>query len=696
MKLSLKLKFLIVVLFIIILDNCIIVNAETSSYIYKTVKTSTITSGATLQNITMLTKNGWINVKQVKVNLSNPNIKVDTLYNLESINKPTNVKNLAKLNSSVAAINGNFFNYIKENNEVSPIGFLMNSEKLLSVDTELNSTKNVFSSFNISKNNTASISYLKSDMKIVAPNGKSDKVLRYNKPYIYHEDLCIIDSKMSKYSIGSDNPTKELAEMLVVDGTVKEIRDSNPKIEIPENGYIVIGRKTHKNFLLQNFKIGDEVILDVKTSVDWKTLKSSITGGSAIIINGNTPKVYSHDASNASRNPRTTIGIDKSGKNIFFVTVDGRQKTSIGMSMFELSDYLLSIGCYNAINLDGGGSTSIVARKEGDFDVSNINSPSDGNLRNIASGIGIFSNLKSNSISKLKLITSNVLNNVIVGNFLDLKVSAFDEYDNPLKFNDEDVNWSIDNSNAQIKDGKLYANSKGKIKLTASINGVSTSIEIKILPKISLEVDSDYIEKINPNGKKILVFGQNSKEKNILEQLYIKNLCKKVNKNYDSVVFIGNTEHKTSYLYKPSLSTNKDNKSIIIGDSMLIQLDLNSRSLKSEAEKNWTWFLNQLNSNFNGNNIFIFSTIDPYFMKDELELDIFKEVLNNKSLNKNIWVIYNGTKNDVFTNENVKFISVANFNDFNLTPEKDSSYEYLLINILNGEATYTFKSLFED
>ena len=61
-----------------------------------------------------------------------------------------------------------------------------------------------------------------------------------------------------------------------------------------------------------------------------------------------------------ARHPRTAVGVRDDG-TLFFVTVDGRQPgKSVGMSIPELSGLMLELGCQFAINLDGGGSTTMV------------------------------------------------------------------------------------------------------------------------------------------------------------------------------------------------------------------------------------------------------------------------------------------------------------------------------------------------
>lgn len=61
-----------------------------------------------------------------------------------------------------------------------------------------------------------------------------------------------------------------------------------------------------------------------------------------------------------NRHPRTFVALDKSGTRVWMGTVDGRQATSLGMSFPEMAVFLQGIGAWDAVNLDGGGSTTFV------------------------------------------------------------------------------------------------------------------------------------------------------------------------------------------------------------------------------------------------------------------------------------------------------------------------------------------------
>lgn len=76
--------------------------------------------------------------------------------------------------------------------------------------------------------------------------------------------------------------------------------------------------------------------------------------GAADSVEGTFPRF------SAQRHPRSAIGVSRDSTHVYLVAVDGRQETSDGMTLAELADFLVSIGVYQGLNLDGGGSTALV------------------------------------------------------------------------------------------------------------------------------------------------------------------------------------------------------------------------------------------------------------------------------------------------------------------------------------------------
>jgi len=71
------------------------------------------------------------------------------------------------------------------------------------------------------------------------------------------------------------------------------------------------------------------------------------------------------------RHPRSLIGFDADTSHLFLAAIDGRSKASVGMTLVEAAGFLYSLGVVHALNLDGGGSTTLV------IDGKIVNVPSD-------------------------------------------------------------------------------------------------------------------------------------------------------------------------------------------------------------------------------------------------------------------------------------------------------------------------------
>ena len=116
--------------------------------------------------------------------------------------------------------------------------------------------------------------------------------------------------------------------------------------------------------------------LSTGTAPDLSGVKTAIGGGPALVRNG---KVIAPDT-NPVRHPRTAIGWNKD--RFFMVAVDGRQRNlSVGMTYVELAEYMAKLGCAEALNLDGGGSTTCWVLGQV------MNSPSEGHERNMANAL---------------------------------------------------------------------------------------------------------------------------------------------------------------------------------------------------------------------------------------------------------------------------------------------------------------------
>jgi hypothetical protein len=111
--------------------------------------------------------------------------------------------------------------------------------------------------------------------------------------------------------------------------------------------------------------------------------------GSLLVENGENRGATAQVAP-TQRHPRTAAGVSRDGRTLLLVVVDGRQPGwSIGATLPELARLVLDAGAWNAVNLDGGGSSAMWHRQPGAPAGRTLNRPSDGRVRPVANHFGV-------------------------------------------------------------------------------------------------------------------------------------------------------------------------------------------------------------------------------------------------------------------------------------------------------------------
>ena len=175
---------------------------------------------------------------------------------------------------------------------------------------------------------------------------------------------------------GFNMSTGEPGGLLVMNGVEYHAVDGGGFFGILKDGTAVIGSQADYNAMK------DEV-------------QEGVGGfGTTLVKDGKVTITATSDYYN-SRASRTAVGITRTGKVVFMV-LDGRQEPfSCGGSMQEIAQIMMEAGCVEAINLDGGGSTTFVAKQEGEDELSVVNSPSDGFQRSVSTSLMMVSTAPS-------------------------------------------------------------------------------------------------------------------------------------------------------------------------------------------------------------------------------------------------------------------------------------------------------------
>ena len=176
-------------------------------------------------------------------------------------------------------------------------------------------------------------------------------------------------------------------------------------------------------------------------------------------------------AEGGDRAGRTAIGITATGKVVFMV-LDGRQGAlSAGGNMREIAQIMLEAGCVTAVNLDGGGSTTYVAREPGATELSVVNSPSDGAARSVSTSLLMVSTAPDSTAFDRAVIDSEYAY-FTVGSGDTFTATAVGATGNVVDM-PEGVEWAVSNEEigSITADGVFTAKANGDATVQLKLDG---------------------------------------------------------------------------------------------------------------------------------------------------------------------------------------------------------------------------------
>lgn len=253
-----------------------------------------------------------------------------------------------------------------------------------------------------------------------------------------------------------------------VSATVLAVNSDADTLPINEGGAILAARGA-KAELFKQFSPGTKVVLKWTTKgFDWTKVSNVVGGGPYLISEGKGTidwKAAGFGEKFATdRHPRTAIGRTREG-DVVLVVVDGRQPMSVGASLEEMTKIMSDLGCDEAINLDGGGSST--------FNVLgvNLNRPSDGTERKVANGVLLYGRTDPATVEGLKISGPT---EVVDGAPVNLRV--LDSNGKPIS--NRHILWSAMGAGWVDQNGTVRAFQEGQVTVTAFARGQVMTLQI--------------------------------------------------------------------------------------------------------------------------------------------------------------------------------------------------------------------------
>jgi len=342
----------------------------------------------------------------------------------------------------IAAVNADFFARAGKNYTTLPLGFHVQDGELVTLPDLSRSV------FYLTKDGKAGIERFRPNTWISGPDQLLYPLAAMNRPpetaevslftprfgQVSRAEPVTSQLTLSDLS-GPFLPNREVTAKVVS----RAVADSVP---IPPNGAVLAANGVAA-YALRNLKEGDQITLRLGLQPNLGEIAQAVGGGPRLVREGAVSIEHRlerfSDSFAARRHPRTGLGLN--GNQLLLVTVDGRQPGySAGMTLREFANLFVDLGCREAMNLDGGGSTTMVIRGQV------VNSPSDGVERRVANALALFSlapALPPGAPPRppVRIILQPDQASVLAAQQMRMTVQGLDEYTEPTPISPTSVQW---------------------------------------------------------------------------------------------------------------------------------------------------------------------------------------------------------------------------------------------------------------
>ena len=438
-----------------------------SGTFYQKKEVEKIADGVEHIKISKLRADGWVDIHVLKVMPQTPGLELQTLRSGIWQQKET-LKNMADQNTRPVwgAVNASYFNASGNYSEGQGFEFdrgLVHNDNLLRPGLFEDIGGKLFVSHSQKLSVTAADTGEDLGITLKLANnfpGTDGASIYNNKVYA---DSKALDAGGEYYKVK------------VRDETVQEIVPPYTLTEFGEGEYALVFAPQMAAYL-EKLPVGRRIQIKTDSGIALDWLRLAIPGGGYVLQNGQFANAGQLVQPN-KRHPRTALGVDAAKNILYMVVVDGRGG-SIGATHYELSEYLRELGITDAVSMDGGGSSALVARNLGDLQVNVENLPSDNYQRKLINGLAVVSTRTAGPAAEL--IVTAEKHKTFAGTPVKLTLRAVDTNAMPVAVTPEQAVWQVTGVDGSVQAGTFAASTAGKAEITAYFGDISGKISIEV------------------------------------------------------------------------------------------------------------------------------------------------------------------------------------------------------------------------
>ncbi len=284
---------------------------------------------------------------------------------------------------------------------------------------------------------------------------------------------------------------------------VVQVQTGKGNMFMPEDHAVLSGNGNAATFLSQ-FQVNDEVTLrfNIAFPGSGTPAVNAMVGGDqrGTILRSGVPYETWNEL-----HPRTGAGFSKDKSTLYFCVVDGRTTLSAGVTTKQLAEIMLSAGAYEAMNLDGGGSSAMYIDALGI-----VNSPSDGSERAVGNAVYAVNVAPEDAVvATIQCSTREI--ELPLGDIFTPVFYGYNQYGTLIDKHVQGVSLSCDPDVGTItENGSFQASGSREGLIYAEYKGCRISIPVKLLPAVYANVYASELDVISGAGLK-LAFTLNTK-----------------------------------------------------------------------------------------------------------------------------------------------------------------------------------------
>ncbi|MFC5653088.1 stalk domain-containing protein [Paenibacillus solisilvae] len=450
------------------------------------------------------------NVHVIEIDLANPYVKLDVMNGKAgTVTGVSSVGNMVNKSGAVAGVNADYFNV--SSGKGTPIGAEVTSGNLTASTSELTGMY----AFAVTKDRKPIIDTFGFEGNITAADGSSFALAGINKAsyrtepdngYSHANAMYIYTSAWTVSRPDASDSATTPTEVLVQNDIVKEIV-TNGKIQgnPPVDGYILRTHGKAAQFVRDHLLIGQPIKANYNlianssgAKVDPSTLQM-LVGGHTILVDQGAAAKFSRNPSSispASDRARTAVGYSKDGSKVMLVTVED-SGSSKGVTLEELQKLLVQLGVWRGINLDGGGSTTMIARPLGETGTQ-LSFPTEYGVtqRQVANAIGVFTTAPQGQLRGIKASGNTTL---FVGQQSSYAMKAYDTFYNPIDPGSLTPFWKSSSAIGTFAGNTFTAAKAGQTTITVQSGSINDKLAVEVIggdqiAQMSVDASSPVLE----------------------------------------------------------------------------------------------------------------------------------------------------------------------------------------------------------